>query len=690
MIFSIFLNVFATKLEFFDGREILTQKLLLEKQIIYSDKHKFNKEDVFSIRFNEDISKSVQHKAPQKIKTIMLEKEYEWIFEKALEMEKRYTDASGIILLDKSEEILKKDGSRVYRYNFIGKILKDDKKYWAELAYGFEPGRSRINIVKARSIHLDKTVNELNQSDISESIPSNSESSIDMNKKVLSAVIPNSKTGSFIEYIVEIDTYNPYNKDFFFPSFGFLSSEPVYISEFNVSVPEKQFFQYVTRNMNENQSKPEITLENGFKNYKWRLKNVSPMISEPYSPGYYEIAPNIQGSSLKDWKEMLLWEKQFLDERIIITPEIEKKTIELTKDLITKEEKLARLYHWNQQEIRYISIKSGIGSGWSGHKAQITFNNKFGDCIDKAILFSTMAKVVGIYVVPIGLLTNDTYEGEYRIPHLNNNHAIVKVYLDGREFYLDPTSEDYRYPYFRDDDHGVKVHNSIELKIDEIPLPDIKDEAMHFLYYMTLSGGNDLDLLYTKRYSGSWEAGARGFWKNEKESFYEKIIKSDINIMKPGAYLKRFRFFNVHDISKPFYYFWEVNMKDYAVKAGDLLIFEMPWAEKGFSELSLDERKYPLAYSSRQWITSKYVLNLPDNITVKYMPDNFAGWYKDIVYCNSSWSIRNNTIIYTVSHKRMKDRVYTEDYKEYKKFLEDFVQATKQKLILVKKNEKGE
>jgi hypothetical protein len=116
----------------------------------------------------------------------------------------------------------------------------------------------------------------------------------------------------------------------------------------------------------------------------------------------------------------------------------------------------------------------------------------------------------------------------------------------------------------------------------------------------------------------------------------------------------------------------------------------MPWAEKSFSEISLNERKYPLAYSSRQWITSKYILNLPDNIKVKYMPDNFAGNYKDIVYCNSSWSLKKNTVIYTVSHKRMKDRVYPQDYIAYKKFLEDFVQATKQKLVLVEKNEKGE
>lgn len=681
----VFLSAFGAKIEFFDGKELVTDKLLLENNIIYSDNESFSKEKVFSVRLNEGEKKTVQHKAPARDNITVLESDYDWIFEKSEIMEAENPDASGLILLDQAKNVLNSDGSTSYTYHFIGKVIKDDKKGWSEISWGFEPGRSRINVHKARSIHSDRTVSVLDRSELTESIPSNDENSISMNRKVLSGVIPNVNTGDFVEYQIEIETYNPYNREFFFPSFGFQSSEPVFISEFIVEMPENQFFQYVTSNMSEKESKPEISVLNGKKIYKWSMKDVPAMISEPDAPGYYEIAPNIQGSSLRTWKQMLEWEKKFLDERIIVTPEIEKKTLELTRGLKTKDEMLARLYHWNQQEIRYISIKSGIGSGWSGHKAEITFNNKFGDCIDKAILFSAMAKVIGIDAVPIGLLTNDTYQAEYRVPHLNNNHAIVKVYLDGREFYLDPTSEDFRYPYFRDDDHGVIVHNPVKLRLDEIPLPDFRDEAMHFLYYMTLSGGNDVDLLYTKRYSGSWEAGARGYWKREKESAYEKLIKGDINAMKPGAKLKRFRFFNVHDISEPFYYFWEVNMPEYAVRANDLLIFDMPWSEKSFPELSLDERRYPLAYSSRQWITSTYVLNLPDNVEVKYLPDNFAGWYKDIVFCNSSWSVRNNTVIYTVSHRRMKDRVYPEDYKGYKSFLEDFANATKQKLVLSEK-----
>jgi transglutaminase-like putative cysteine protease len=524
----------------------------------------------------------------------------------------------------------------------------------------------------------------LDLSTVKESVPTDESWSISKNRKVISAVIPEVKVGSFVEYIIEEDTYNPFKKDFFFPKFGFQSGEPVYLSEFTVKVPKNVKLYYVTSKMPKGTEKPIVSYENGYKKYVWSVKNVPPMVDEPYAPGYWEIAPYVLCSTLKTWKPFLEWEKSFLVDRLEVTPLIKKTTLEIVKDCKTKEEKLAKLYHWMQQNIRYLSVKSGIGSGWSGHKAEITLKHKFGDCIDKAILFSTMLKVVGIEAYPVGLLTNNTYRADYRLPHFNNNHAITYVNFNGKEFFLDTTSENYRYPYFRDDDQGVYCHNAMKDRIDFIPLPDPKDNAMHFLYYMKMNKKGDINLLYTKRYSGSYEAGARGWWKRQREDLYGMYIRQDINSMKAGAKLLGFRFFNVHDISKPFFYYWKVNLKDYLIKEGDIYIMDMPWSEESFGYISLDERQYPIMFSSREWVTSTYILKLPKNMKVKYIPKSFARWYKDIMFCNYSYDVnkKTNTVILTVSVKRMKDRVMPEEYKGFKKFLEEFTKTTKQKLIL--------
>ncbi|PLX17321.1 MAG: hypothetical protein C0601_07880 [Candidatus Muiribacterium halophilum] len=478
LLLSLFIvsSVFALRLDYYDGHTEHTDSLYYQKGYFGFNGRQVNRDEIKGVRFVIEKKKEQSEKAaPAKVAEAKpLEKDMFWIFKKANEMQKKYPDASGLILWDRGGYYLKKDGSRVYRYHFLGKILKEDTKGWGELSYGIEEGRDKVDFVKARSITSDGKYYSFDPASVKESVPSDSSSSLSKNRKIKNASIPNAEVGTFVEYIIEKTTYNPFKKDFFFPSFGFLSSEPVMLSEFTVQVPEDVKLNYVYRNIPDGFT-PEVKYDKGMKTYVWTMKDVDPMISEPYSPGYYEIAPVIKCSTLSSWDEFLKWEKGFLEERVVATDYVKEKTHEIVKGAKTKEEQLAKIYHWLQQNIRYLSIKSGIGSGWSGHKAEITLKNKFGDCIDKAILFSAMGKVIGVKIVPIGLLTNTTYKAEYRIPQFNNNHAIVKVYLDGKSFFLDTTSENYRYPYFRDDDHGVQVHNPLEEKIDYIPLPDPKD-----------------------------------------------------------------------------------------------------------------------------------------------------------------------------------------------------------------------
>ncbi|MFA5479546.1 MAG: DUF3857 domain-containing protein [Candidatus Muiribacteriota bacterium] len=673
------------KVEYTDGREEFTDKLKFADDIFTVNEKEINKKDVSVIRYVIDSQnkKIHNHNAPSReILSGEIEDEIYWIFDKAEELEEIYKDVSGVILLNDSVYKLNRDGTRIFTHHFIGKILKEDVKNWGNISWSFEPGREKINIIKARVIRKDGTYTSFNPTDVKESIPGDSSGSLTRNNLIKNAVIPEVEVGTFVEYIIERETYNPFEKDFFFPQAIFKYNEPAFIVRFEVIIPSDKHFEYITSNFGERKNTPRVTQRDGFKYYVWQQNNIAPVLYESLSPAYQEIVPYVAASTVKKWEQIFNWNRKFLAERIVVTDSVKKKTLQIIGDSVDEEEKVKKIYHWLQQNISYLSIKSGIGSGWSGHRADITLSNKFGDCIDKAVLFSAMGKAADVEVYPVLLMTNNEARVDFSLPRLNLNHAIVKVKLKHREFFLDPTSENFRYPYFRNDNHGVFCLNPLEGKIEWIPFPDVKDEAVNSLYYINLDNSGNIEIINSVRFSGTKEANNRAWWRHQREELHSLIFAQEINSIKAGAELLDYKLFNLNDISKPFQYYWKAEFKNYAVKAKDIMIFEMPWAERSFGEISLNSRNYPLAFSSHEWKISRYILKLPENIKVKFLPENFSGVFKNMICSNYSWSANQNTVILTVSHKRLTDRIPAEDYAEYKEFLTKISDVSRQKLIL--------
>ena len=64
--------------------------------------------------------------------------------------------------------------------------------------------------------------------------------------------------------------------------------------------------------------------------------------------------------------------------------DIKKRLAELEKDFLVQD--------YVQKEIRYIAVKVGVASGWGGYDANLTWKRRYGCCIDKALLLTTMLK----------------------------------------------------------------------------------------------------------------------------------------------------------------------------------------------------------------------------------------------------------------------------------------------------------
>ncbi|MDQ1257175.1 MAG: hypothetical protein QG656_1777, partial [Candidatus Hydrogenedentes bacterium] len=345
------------------------------------------------------------------------------------------------------------------------------------------------------------------------------------------------------------------------------------------------------------------------------------------------------------------------------------------------EEKLARIYHWVQTNTRYISIKGGLGSGMSGHTAQETFENRYGDCTDKAILFATMCKAIGVTSWPIIINTNDAGTVITDIPTMFGNHCISEVELDGRRFYLDSTAQNYRYPCFRSDDHGVMAINAIRGDIKEIPVPPPADNRRVSHLDAALDAEGNVTVRTKNAYTGGVEAGVRGFWKQAREDNRKAMMSDYVNSICPGAVLDDFTLTDLNNLSLPLEMTLDYALPGYAIRAKELMYLRMPTLERDFPEVALDARRYPFQYMTSEERVLEVDLELPPGFRAKWLPPplDIANPY---VEYHAAYEDQGGKILFRETFRRPKRIVPPADYAAYRDALRSIAEFSKKEIFV--------
>lgn len=601
-------------------------------------------------------------------------------------MAKIYPGVPGVILVDDGEFVYNRDGTDFYRYSFAGLVLKEEMKDWGYLTMGFTEGRQRVNILYARSVSPDGTVHDLAPDAMKVSSPSENAQFFNPNRKALSGVIPGVEVGAIVEYSYEVESYNPENPKLFSPGYIFQSTEPVLYSRVAVKVPKDITFNYMTRGFGQSAKKePVIENKGDMVIYTWLLEDVPPLVPEPMMPPGRDLLPMMDASIFEDFDEVYQLQRDLQEARIKLTPEIEKAVADITDGAETVDDKLAKLYHWVQENTRYISIKGSLGSGFSGHTAQETFENRYGDCTDKSMLFSTMCKAIGVETVPIILMTNTGGVGITEIPSLDGNHCISKVVLEDRSFYLDTTSSDYRYPYFRMDDHGAIAFNAAKGEFEPIPVPPPKDNQRVSHLAVELKPNGDVLVKTRNRYNGSIEASIRSFWKSTREDNRPALMANYVNSISPGAILEDFTLSDINNLAEQLSMAIDYALPGHAIRAKDLMYLRVPTLERDFPETSLETRKHPIQYMTTEERILDVELTLPKGFTAKWTPPplDISNDYLDY---HAAYKQEKGKILLSQTFRRLKRIVPPEDYIEYRDALRAITAFTKKEIFVTKEN----
>jgi hypothetical protein len=275
---------------------------------------------------------------------------------------------------------------------------------------------------------------------------------------------------------------------------------------------------------------------------EWTANYLNPVPEEIFSrPNDYlptvEIAPHhfvygIEGS-LTDWKSYGNWQYDLM-QGLDILPKTEQDHISKLISGITDKKEIVRiLYHYLQDNTRYINVSIGIG-GFKPYPASYVAQNKFGDCKALSNYMKAMLTFAGIQSYYLNVNAEELlYPTVESFPGPQFNHIILAVPIDNDTLWLENTSTSFPFNYL-----GTSTQNRKALLIEKdksrlVNIPAFRPEenmnSKNMYFSMSTKGYGKVELSQTFRGSSfdDFDFLHTDFNESEKDQIIRKYVPFD-------------------------------------------------------------------------------------------------------------------------------------------------------------------
>ena len=245
------------------------------------------------------------------------------------------------------------------------------------------------------------------------------------------------RKGDRIEYAYTITGRNPIFDGRFFRDLYFQGSQPIahMYKSLLVTPSHKLYFKPF------NKVPPTIaSLKNGLQCYEWDAYQVQPGQYNDNQPGWYNEYAYIQVSDYSSWQEVVNWALKINPLTTNITGSLALKIKELkAKSAGDKETYFRNAVTLVQDEVRYMGIEMGEYSHRANTPERV-FNQRYGDCKDKALLLASILNAGGIEAHMVLVNTDAREKTDQFLPSPNVfDHAVAVATVKGKQVWVDAT-----------------------------------------------------------------------------------------------------------------------------------------------------------------------------------------------------------------------------------------------------------
>ncbi len=295
-------------------------------------------------------------------------------------------------------------------------------------------------------------------------------------------------------------------------------------------------------------------------------------------------------------------------------------------------EKVKKIFHWVQNNVKYIAFEDGM-RGLIPHNAEYVCDKRYGDCKDMASITVNMLTTAGIdaHFTWIGTRDIPYKYSEYPSPMVDN-HMIATYINDGKYYFLDATSQysSYKLPSSMIQGKEALIaldENNYEIKA--VPVVDKSENVKSDSSFYSLKDGSIV---------GSGSMTISGFPKVFNSYNMIKSSKKGLDdfmtkFMGRGNnkfFLDEYQIANLDDLELPIQVNYKFRVQDYYRNIGNKIYFNMNLIKSLTDKIIDDERKQPIENEFKYIHKNTSVLQVPNNYVVKHLPDNVS--YKNEIF----------------------------------------------------------
>jgi len=494
-----------------------------------------------------------------------------------------------------------------------------------------------------------------------------------------------------------------YSEDIFDPhflsAFYFGTYAPLENAEFRVTMPDDVRMKFVVRDpsklitQREERSKNTITYiftcgrSGGFP-----IEDDAPAGSYflPHVIAYIDSYP-VDGKDKKilpDVDALYGWYRELMGQmKNINSAELKALSDSLTHNAATIEEKIKNVFYYVQEEIKYIAFEDGLG-GFIPREPVDTYNKKFGDCKDKAMLINSLLNQAGIPCYPVWIGTRDIPYSYSEVPTpQSDNHMIAAVNVKDQWVFLDGTSVHLEYGMptsMIQGKEGLIGISKDSFKIVKVPEMDRNKSEYRETYKISLNG---------ERISGHGSTAYTGYFKqNVYWNMMQRGLDKEIQFINKSLNLGNDKYEATNITFNPGYnnrdsvlaFSYDFVLDDFVTAVDNKVYvnlnlkkptgFEKIDIEKRFSEKVIDFRNTEFLETDFQIPAGFEIVSLPSNREF-----NNKGFGYTVKFEKKAGAIRMRREIYTDTLA-----VTKADFAQWNEFVTSLSDACKELVILKK------
>lgn len=461
-------------------------------------------------------------------------------------------------------------------------------------------------------------------------------------------------------------------------------------SIFELSLPATMDFRFKAFNIGQ---QPKIDNQEGQKKYAWQLSQQSVIAKETNAPDTYQPLPilytlpndfEVDGhkGNMESWESFGRFMYQLNHNRDNLSPTMVKKVKSLTANATTNQEKIAILYQYLQENMRYVSVQLGIG-GWQTFDADYVEKNKYGDCKALTNFMKGMLKTVGIKAYASLITAGDQridIEENFTTPFFN--HVILNV--PEEDIWLECTSTNNPVNYL-----GRSTENRPTLLITEkggilTKTPAITNNLQTGQTKIALKEDGSAIVVCATKLTGRLHELFRYLVHNQDQTEQEEWFLKNQDF--PAFDIEKLDL-SVDDLTPVANCDYTINVKRYAAKAGKRMFIPLNLVNKMSRSLPKDDnRQQPLELKTSYEDNDEIIFQLPPNYKVESLPKNI----KPMTSPYGTYSVeiieKEDTIIYKRNLKINSITVPASSYNAVRDFYKKITKLDQTKLVLVRRS----